>query len=159
MDAPIVDHPALGRIAWDGRVDCWWTRVELTPGCVIELHLVPEPDRAHADLRQFFEAGAAYLEWARTSEPRVRGWVADSVLDLYNGWYSEEDPAAGRPPMDRATFLAHIRPCGISFHADGSAAWGYACGDLLSGQEVWLPLGPDGGFAEGTASLLGWHTS
>jgi hypothetical protein len=147
-------NPVLGRLQWDGRVNSWEAEVELTPGCPIRFALVAEADWADEDPKELFEIGAQYLDWARQAEQRVRERVADDLLDVYNGSWADEDPDEGTPPMNRAEFLANIRPSGISLHHDGSSTWHYSCGDLFAGHSIWLMLRPDRKF-QGKASLIG----
>jgi hypothetical protein len=147
-------HPVLGRLQWDSRVNSWESKVELAPGCSISFAIVAEADWAEKDPKELFAIGAQYLARARQGEPRVRERVADDLLDVYNESWADEDPNEGTPPMDRAEFLANIRPSGICLFHDGSSTWDYSCGDLFAGHGIWLRLGPDGKF-RGEASLIG----
>lgn len=147
-------HPVLGRLRWDSRVDSWEAEVELAPGCPTRFAIVAEAEWADEDPEELFEVGSKYLAWAREAEPRVRGRVADDLLDVYNRSWADEDPEEGTPPMNREEFLANIRPSGISLYHDGSSSWDYSCGDLFAGHGIWLMLGPDRRF-KGRASLIG----
>jgi hypothetical protein len=147
-------HPVLGRVQWDDRVNFWEANVELLPGCPVSFSIVTEAEWAEADPAELFEVGAEYLAWARKAEPQVRARVADDLLDCYNGVWADEDPEEGTPPMNRAEFLANIRPSGINLNHDGSTRWFYSCGDLFAGHGIWLTLGPDRKF-KGKASLIG----
>ncbi|MBN8927929.1 DUF2262 domain-containing protein [bacterium] len=147
-------HPILGRVTWDAQLNSWDAEVELPPGNPVHLSIVAEAEWADADPAELLAAGAEYLRWARQAEPQIRQRVADDLHECYNSAWADEDPEEGTPPMDRAEFLAAIRPDGVSLYHDGSASWFYACGELFGGHGIWLMLGPDRGF-KGKASLVG----
>ncbi len=148
------NHPVLGQIQWDDRVNSWGTEVELVPGYPLSFSIVAEAEWAGAEPAELFTVGAEYLAWAREAEPEVRARVADDLLNCYNEVWADEDPEEGTPPMNRAEFLANIRPSGINLYHDGSASWYYSCGDLFAGHGISLLLGPERKF-RGKASLIG----
>jgi hypothetical protein len=154
MDKRSRKHPVLGQLQWADRAGSWEAEVQLAPGCPIRFAIVAEAEWSDKDPAELFAVGAEYLAWAREVEPQIRERVADDLLDTYNRSWADEDPEEGTPPMDRAEFLANIRPSGISLHHDGSSSWDYSCGDLFAGHGIWLMLGPDREF-KGKASLIG----
>jgi hypothetical protein len=54
-------HPVLGRLRWDERLDSWEARLDLLPGCPIRFAIVAEAEWAGADPAQLFEIGAEFL--------------------------------------------------------------------------------------------------
>lgn len=146
-------HPILGRLHWDERLDLWEATLDLHPSCPIRFAIIAEAGGADDEPAELFENGAAFLAWARKFELRCREKIADDLLDVYNQLWADDDPEKGPPPHTRAEFLATIRPCRMTLHPNGSSSWDYDSGDLLTGH-IWLLLDAERSFV-GKASLVG----
>ena len=153
MDQPEREHPVLGRLRWDAGYDSWESEVDLAPGCRVSFRIVAEAGWADADPDELFAVGAEFLAWARQAEPACRARVADDYLDTYNRAWADDDPDEGPPPLDRAGFLGHLRPAGISLYHTGVSDWVYDPGDLFAGHGISLYVGEDR--VIGRASLFG----
>jgi hypothetical protein len=147
-------HPGIGDLRWVENHDAWEGTVELMPGVSVAFDIVAEAEWATADPAELFEAGAAFLTWAREFEPQCRERVADDLLDLYNDAWADDDPEEGPPRLSRAEFLAAIRPSGLSLYSSGMSSWSYDAGDLFAGHGIWVVADKDGSF-KGKASLVG----
>lgn len=154
MANEIRHHPGIGDLRWVESHNSWEGAVELLPGCPVAFGIVAEAEWADADSAVLFEAGAAFLAWARGFEPLCRERVADDLLDLYNRSWADDDPEEGPPPHTRAEFLAAIHPAGISLYHTGMSSWNYDAGDLFAGHGIWLVVAEDRSF-KGKASLVG----
>jgi len=154
MEEAVRNHFVLGEIRWNTGLDSWEATVDLFPGCPVRFAIIAEAEWADADPAELFEIGAAFLDWARGFEAKVRARVADDLLEVYNRSWADDDPEEGPPPHTRAEFLSAVRPCGLSLHHNGSSSWDYDPGDLFAGHGIWLMLDAGHSFL-GKASLVG----
>jgi hypothetical protein len=142
-----INHPVLGKLTWAADLSSWETKVELRPGCLIDLRIRTRMDvEPTHNIDELLRSGVAMLEWAKHSESACRERIADELLELYNGtWAPEGAPA----PMKRAEFVKRITPSSLSRDIDGSGFRGAvrtlaACGGSMEsstrlppGRQAW----------------------
>src|SRR5262245_14775886 len=84
MEEAVRNHFVLGEIRWNAGLDSWEATVYLFPGCPVRFAIIAEAEWSDADPAELFEIGAAFLDWARGFEAKVRARVADELLEVYN---------------------------------------------------------------------------
>jgi hypothetical protein len=128
-----IDHPVLGRLSWNGDLSTWETKLELRPGCPIDLRITTRMDLAPTDnLDALLNGGVAMLEWARCTEPECRDRIADELLELYNDAWA---PEGATTPMSRAEFINRIAPSSLVRDIDGSGFFYQRSGKGLETRE------------------------
>jgi hypothetical protein len=119
-----IDHPTLGRLAWDDAQRVWRGEVEVAPGRRAAVTVEAEEEEIDAAL-----AGAARgVAWLRGNEGQARLCVADAYLDTFNRSWSEEGPI-GREEFARRIELVEI---GVGPTGGGPTLW-YDDGGLFAG--------------------------
>jgi hypothetical protein len=131
-----INHPILGKLTWAADQSSWETKVELRPGCPIDLRITTRMDvEPTHNIDELLKSGAEMLEWAKRSESACRERIADELLELYNDTWAPEDAPA---PMKRAEFTKRIVPSSLSRDIDGSGFFYWSDDDMFGGH--WIEL-------------------
>jgi hypothetical protein len=119
-----IDHPVLGKLTWNVDLSTWETKLELRPGCPIELGITTRRDLPPTDnLDSLLNGGVAMLEWARRTERDCRERIADELLELYNDTWAPEDATTA---MSRTEFISRIVPTSLVRDIGGSGFFYWA---------------------------------
>ena len=131
-----INHPVLGKLTWAADRSCWEGKVELRPGCPIDLGITTRLDREPTHkIDELLRSAVEMLEWARRSESTCRERIADKLFELYNDtWAPEEAPT----PMKRPEFVQRITPNSLTRDINGSGFFYWADDDMFAGH--WIEL-------------------
>jgi hypothetical protein len=140
MPADII-HPVLGRLVWNGKLDSWESKIDLRPGCPIDVSLITLMDAEPThNIDQLIQRGVDMLEWARNTESACRQRIADELLEDYNDtWAPEDAPAL----MSREEFMRRITPNSLVLDIGGSGYFYWGDDGLFLDHWIMVRFGKD----------------
>jgi hypothetical protein len=131
-----INHPVFGKLTWAADLSSWEAKVELGPGCPIDLRVTMRMDLEPThNVDELLQSAVEMLEWARRSESVCRQRIADELLELYNDTWAPEDAPA---PMRRPEFVRRITPSSLIRDIDGSGFFYWDDDGMLAGH--WIEL-------------------
>lgn len=113
----VIEDPQLGSFQWDEELRYWRGSLVLPSGRVAILDIPPATDD-HADQPdspEVFVAAYSIVVWLQESESDVFRTISKSMLDLYNGTWSEE------PPITAEEFARRIELVATTVPSDGKS--------------------------------------
>jgi hypothetical protein len=132
---PNIDHPALGRLEYDGELD-WYTGALPLGDRSIELRIHCEGADGEPPAMGFAVKIAARLDALRRS---AEDFAVSELLALKNNTWLDDDQAE----VSADEFKRLMTLDSVVVHADGSAAFYHSDGDLFWGHCILLRMGPD----------------
>jgi len=136
-----INHPVLGKLTWAADLSSWKGKVELRPGCPIDLTITVRMDfEPTHNIDELLRSGVEMLEWGRRSESACRERIADELLELYNDTWAPEDAPT---PMKRVEFTQRITPNALTRDIDGSGFFYWADDDMFAGHLIELRFRKD----------------
>lgn len=132
----VVDHPNLGRLAWDEAHRVWRGALDVRSGLRVIVTVEAQPEELTAAL----VGAAAGVNWLRGHEEEARLFAADAYLDTFNQNWTEEGP------VTREEFARRIELVEVSFGISGGPTLWYDDGDLFAGHILSAHFDADGRF-------------
>lgn len=131
-----MKHKTLGRLYFDEQFDEW--RGELAwGGSTVSIAVVGNGEIDEHGL------DAASRGLLRLDAERVRAFVADQLLELYNETWSEDDV-----PLHASALVARIKPNRLELSVDGCATVYFDDGELFHGHSIEVTLDASGELEE-----------
>jgi hypothetical protein len=150
MTADII-QPTFGKLTWVDGLSGWEAKVDLRPGCPIELLLSARIDLGPThNIDELLQSGAVMLEWARRSESACREGIADKLLELYHDTWAPDDATTS---MSRAEFVARTKPESLTRDIDGSGFFYWGDDKIFSGH--WIEVRFHTDYTISSVSLAG----
>jgi hypothetical protein len=129
-----INHPILGKLSWNADLSTWEAKLELRPGCPIDLRITTQMDLAPTDnLAELLNDSVAILEWARRTDCDCRARIADELLELYNDTWAPENATT---PLSRAEFTNRLVPSSLVRDIDGSGFFYWADDNMFAGHWI-----------------------
>jgi len=126
--ARLLTHPVFGELRWEAEHSRWFTQLLLPSGEWLDV--VVDPD--NEDPVSFVEHAAQLLSRAIDAERRI---LADAVqsklLDLYDHWRQEGDPALSPDELKERLDLSFVRLDTVA-----PVILSYGLGDVFGGHCV-----------------------
>ncbi|BAY07817.1 DUF2262 domain-containing protein [Calothrix sp. NIES-2098] len=138
MPEKIIKNEILGELIWDSDLDWWSSKVEITPGNIINVSV----DSDDAETLAVIELACHSFIRIQAQEVNFRRCAANQLLDLYNrSWNNGNE-------IDCQTFMKMIKLDEIAFNSNGSANLYYDDGDLFCGHIIIVSIDCHGAFED-----------
>ncbi|OUL27696.1 hypothetical protein BV372_25650 [Nostoc sp. T09] len=138
MSKKTIKNEVLGELVWDSDLDCWSSKVEITPGNIVNLSV----DIEDVETSAVIERASHSFTRIQKQEVNLRRCAANQLLDLYNHTWNDGDE------IDCPTFMKLIKLEEVHFNSNGSANLYYDDGDLFWGHTIILSIDCDGAFKD-----------
>jgi hypothetical protein len=135
MGKPIADE-VFG--PFDARSGGWDGTIEWRAGQQVGVTVCREDQQ---DVPAMLSVARDSLDWLRAHEAEADGFVADTLLELYNDSWNDKGEELGREEFTRQIRLFHIL-----FGGDGSMLLTYDDDMLFGGHEITSAYDPDKGW-------------
>jgi hypothetical protein len=140
-----IKHPVLGTLTFVPDLSAWESKVELDPGCTIDVRLSTRMDEEPTrNIGSLLERGVEMLQWARRNEASCRARIVDELYELYSDTWAPE----GEMPVPRTEFLQRITPNALTLDINGSGFFYWADDDLFAGHWIELRFRKDWSISE-----------
>jgi hypothetical protein len=138
MSEQIIKNQILGELTWNNDLDWWSSKVEFTPGNLVNLSV----DSEDVETPSVSELACHSFTRIQKQEINLRLCAANHLLDLYNDHWNNGDE------IDCPTFMKLIKLEEVHLNSDGSANLYYDDGDLFGGHVIIVSIDGDGVFED-----------
>jgi hypothetical protein len=133
-----IDHPQLGRLTWEPRLDWWDGKAELRPGLDVTFSVAP----AGGDDAAAFASAVSIIAWVRENEGAARHLAASSDLfETYNSTWNEG------PVISAEAFAERMSLDAITIRYDNTCTLWFNDGDMFLGHAICVEMNSDRSFA------------
>jgi hypothetical protein len=126
MPEPTYDE-VFGLLKWDDILSCWLGGIDWPPGLHTEVAIWQPDNDLAAGLRMAREG----LDWLKANEEQARRCIANSMLEIYNDVWRDEDE-----PISEEEFIRRTDLVRVAFWDDGSLTLSYDGRDMFGGHVI-----------------------